>query len=279
MKFNPYTHSEAALNERIAQIINMEKKQGSLKEALKTIFQSIDFTTLEAFDNEEKINEFCAKALAFPKQSPHLSVPAICIYSPFIRQAKQLLAGSGIRVATVACCFPSGQMPFDLKVKEVEYCVNEGADEVDMVISRGTFLAGRYDEVFDEIKTIKETCGDKAHLKVILETGELKTVENIRKASELAILAGADFIKTSTGKIAVGATLEAAEIMLTVINENVKKGKKRVGFKAAGGISTPEEALAYAEMAKKIMGDDFVNNQTFRIGASRLTDRLFAILT
>ena len=148
--------------------------------------------------------------MAFPKQKPHLSVPAICIYSPFIRQAKQQLAGSGIHVATVACCFPSGQMPFDLKVKEVEYCVNEGADEVDMVISRGTFLAGRYDEVFDEIKTIKETCGNKARLKVILETGELKTVENIRKASELAILAGADFIKTSTGKVPVAATPLAA---------------------------------------------------------------------
>ena len=188
MNFKPYTYTEEALNERIAQIIDIEKKQGNEKEALKTIFQSIDFTTLEAFDNEEKINDFCAKALAFPKEEPHLSVPAICIYSPFIRQAKQLLKGSGIHVATVACCFPSGQMPFDLKVKEVEYCVNEGADDVDMVISRGTFLAGRYDEVFNEIKTIKETCGDKALLKVILETGELKTVENIRKASEIVFL-------------------------------------------------------------------------------------------
>ena len=160
MKFNPYNHSEVALNERITLILNEEKKKGHEKEALKTIFQSIDFTTLEAFDNEAKIKDFCEKALAFPKQKPHLSVPAICIYSPFIRQAKQLLAGSGIKVATVACAFPSGMMPFDLKVKEVEYCVNEGADEVDMVISRGTFLAGRYDEVFEEIKTIKETCGN-----------------------------------------------------------------------------------------------------------------------
>ena len=120
MKFKPYNHSEAALNERIALILSEEKKKGHEKEALKTIFQSIDFTTLEAFDNEAKIKDFCEKALAFPKQKPHLSVPAICIYSPFIRQAKQLLAGSNIRVATVACCFPSGQMPFDLKVKEVE---------------------------------------------------------------------------------------------------------------------------------------------------------------
>ena len=140
MQFKPYNYSEEALNERIAGIIQEEKGKGNEKDALKTIFQSIDFTTLEAFDNAEKINDFCAKALAFPKQEPHLSVPAICIYSPFVRQAKRLLAGSGIRVATVACCFPSGQMPFDLKLKEVEYCVNEGADDVDMVISRGTFL-------------------------------------------------------------------------------------------------------------------------------------------
>ena len=271
MKFNSYTHSEAALEERIAQIINIEKKQGSEKEALKTIFQSIDFTTLEAFDNEEKINDFCAKALAFPKQKPHISVPAICIYSPFVRQAKQLLAGSGIRVATVACCFPSGQMPFDLKVKEVEYCVNEGADEVDMVISRGTFLAGRYDEVFDEMKTIKETCGEKARLKVILETGELKTVENIRKASELAILAGADFIKTSTGKVPVAA-------MIDTIKEYYEATGKKVGFKPAGGMKTPEDALTYYYLVKHILGEQWLNPTLFRVGTSRLAGLILDLL-
>lgn len=272
MKFQPYTHSEAALNERIAQIINIEKKQVSEKEALKTLFQSIDFTTLEAFDNSEKINDFCAKALDFPKQRPHLSVPAVCIYSPFVRQAKEILKGSGIRVATVACCFPSGQMPFDLKVKEVEYCVNEGADEVDMVISRGTFLAGRYDEVFDEIKTIKETCGDKARLKVILETGELKTVENIRKASELAILAGADFIKTSTGKVAVSATPLAAIVMIDTIKEYDDATGIKVGFKPAGGMKTPEDALTYYYLVKHILGEQWLNPNLFRVGTSRLAN-------
>ena len=272
MKFNSYSYSEAALNERIAQIVNEEKQKGNVKEALKTIFQSIDFTTLEAFDNEEKINDFCAKALAFPKQEPHLSVPAICIYSPFVRQAKQLLQGSGIHVATVACCFPSGQMPFDLKVKEVEYCVNEGADEVDMVISRGTFLAGRYEEVFNEIKIIKETCGDKAHLKVILETGELKTVENIRKASELAILAGADFIKTSTGKVPVAATPLAAIIMIDTIKEYYEATGNKVGFKPAGGMKTPEDALTYYYLVKNILGDAWLNPALFRVGTSRLAN-------
>ena len=272
MQFKTYTYSEASLNERIARIIDEERKNGDEKAALRTIFQSIDFTTLEAFDNAEKINDFCGKALAFPQQEPHLSVPAICIYSPFIRQAKQLLQGSGIRVATVACCFPSGQMPFDLKVKEVAYCVNEGADEVDMVISRGTFLAGRYEEVFNEIKTIKATCGDKAHLKVILETGELKTVENIRKASELAILAGADFIKTSTGKVPVAATPLAAIIMIDTIKEYYEATGKKVGFKPAGGMKTPEDALVYYYLVKNILGEEWLNPTLFRVGTSRLAN-------
>lgn len=270
MLFKPYNKSEDALNERITLIVNKEKEKGNEKEALKTIFQSIDFTTLEAFDNAEKIKDFCEKALDFPKQKPYLSVPAVCIYSPFIRQAKQLLAGSNIRVATVACCFPSGQMPFDLKVKEVEYCVNEGADEVDMVISRGTFLAGRYDEVFDEIKTIKATCGDKAHLKVILETGELKTVQNIRKASELAILAGADFIKTSTGKVPMAATPLAAIVMIDTIKEYYETTGKKVGFKPAGGMKTPEDALTYYYLVKNILGEQWLNPNLFRVGTSRL---------
>ena len=268
MKFKPYNHTEAALNERINLIVSEEKKKGHEKEALKTIFQSIDFTTLEAFDNEAKIKDFCEKALAFPKQKPYLSVPAICIYSPFIRQAKQLLAGSNIRVATVACAFPSGMMPFDLKVKEVEYCVNEGADEVDMVISRGTFLAGRHDEVFNEIKTIKEVCG-KARLKVILETGELKTVQNIRKASELAILAGADFIKTSP---------LAAIVMIDTIKEYYEATGKKVGFKPAGGMKTPEDALTYYYLVKNILGNDWLNPNLFRVGTSRLAGQILELI-
>ena len=278
MLFKPYNKSEDALNERITLIVNKEKEKGNEKEALKTIFQSIDFTTLEAFDNSEKIKDFCEKALDFQKQKPYLSVPAICIYSPFIRQAKQLLAGSNIRVATVACCFPSGQMPFDLKVKEVEYCVNEGADEVDMVISRGTFLAGRYDEVFDEIKTIKATCGDKAHLKVILETGELKTVQNIRKASELAILAGADFIKTSTGKVPMAATPLAAIVMIDTIKEYYETTGKKVGFKPAGGMKTPEDALTYYYLVKNILGEQWLNPNLFRVGTSRLAGQILEII-
>lgn len=273
MNFKPYEYTEEQLLQRIDQIVAEQKSVSDEKESLKTIFQSIDFTTLEAFDNEEKINDFCAKALAFPKEEPHLSVPAICIYSPFVKQAKQLLAGSDIHVATVACAFPSGQMPFDLKVKEVEYCVEQGADEVDMVISRGTFLAGNYDEVFNEIKTIKATCKD-AHLKVILETGELKTVANIRKASELAILAGADFIKTSTGKVPVAATPLAAIIMIDTIKEYYEVTGKMVGFKPAGGMKTPEDAMTYYYLVKGILGEPWLNKDLFRVGTSRLAGQI-----
>ena len=277
MEFKPYTYTEEQLLARIDQIVAEQKAVSDEKESLKTIFQSIDFTTLEAFDNEQKINEFCAKALAFPKQEPYLSVPAICIYSPFVKQAKQLLKDSGIHVATVACAFPSGQMPFDLKVKEVEYCVEQGADEVDMVISRGTFLAGNYDEVFNEIKTIKATCKE-AHLKVILETGELKTVQNIRKASELAILAGADFIKTSTGKVPVAATPLAAIIMIDTIKEYYEATGKKVGFKPAGGMKTPEDAMTYYYLVKGILGEQWLNKNLFRVGTSRLAGQIIEIL-
>lgn len=277
MNFKPYEYTEEQLQERIQQIVAEQTRISDQKESLSRIFQSIDFTTLEAFDNEEKINEFCAKALAFPKEEPHLSVPAICIYSPFIRQAKQLLKGSDIYVATVACAFPSGQMPFDLKVKEVQYCVNEGADEVDMVISRGTFLAGKHDEVFNEIKTIKETCKE-AHLKVILETGELKTVANIRKASELAILAGADFIKTSTGKVPVAATPMAAIIMIDTIKEYYEATGIKVGFKPAGGMKTPEDAMTYYYLVKGILGEQWLNKNLFRVGTSRLAGLILDLL-
>lgn len=205
-------------------------------------------------------------------------VAAVCVYPRFVSVAKRVLDNSGIMVASVAGAFPHGQLPINLKVEEVKYAIGEGADEIDMVLSRGALLAGEDNVVRDEVAMMKEACQGKT-LKVILETGELPSPTLIRKASILAIEGGADFIKTSTGKIGVGATLEAAEVMLKCIADSVKINKKRVGFKAAGGISTPEEALAYAEMAKKILGEEYINNQSFRIGASRLTDRLYSILT
>lgn len=241
------------------------------KDLAQRVFSCIDNTTLNGTDNEAHVEAFCRHTMEMGR------VAAVCVYPRFVSVARKTLAGSGIRVASVAGAFPHGQLPIELKVEEVKYAIGEGADEIDMVLSRGALLAGEDNLVRDEVAMMKEACQGRT-LKVILETGELSPTL-MATASQLAIDGGADFIKTSTGKISVGATLEAAETMLKVINENVKKSKKTVGFKAAGGISTPEEALAYAEMAKKIMGDDYVRSQTFRIGASRLTDRLFAFLT
>lgn len=274
MDFKPYLFSEETLLSRVDEALSRQSRLCDRNESLKTIFQCIDFTTLEAFDNETKINDFCSKALSFKDNGLHISVPAVCIYSPFVRQAKELLRGSGIKVATVACAFPSGQMPFELKRREVEYCVEQGADEVDMVISRGTFLAGRLDEVYEEIKSVREACAPPVRLKVILETGELKSVENIRRASEIAINAGADFIKTSTGKSPVSATPLAAIIMCDTIKEYFEATGRMVGFKPAGGMSTIDDALTYFYIVREVLGERWLNKDYFRVGTSRLAGKV-----
>ncbi|HJH61311.1 MAG TPA: deoxyribose-phosphate aldolase [Bacteroidetes bacterium] len=274
MNFHDYDYSESVLVERINTILKRQKENDDRKKSLETVFQCIDYTTLEGSDNQDKINAFCAKAMSFGNNALHLSLPAVCIYSPFVRQAKILLKDSGIKVATVACAFPSGQMPLDLKIKEVEYCVEEGADEVDMVISRGTFLAGNYDDVYNEICAVREVCKCPVHLKVILETGELKTVANIRKASELAIMAGADFIKTSTGKIADAATPLAAIVMIDTVKEYYDNTGIMIGFKPAGGMKTVDDALTYYYLVRDILGDKWLNSKYFRIGTSRLADKV-----
>lgn len=274
MDFKPYLFSEETLLSRVDEALSRQSRLCDRNESLKTIFQCIDFTTLEAFDNETKINDFCSKALSFKDNDLHISVPAVCIYSPFVRLAKELLRGSGIKVATVACAFPSGQMPFELKRREVEYCVEQGADEVDMVISRGTFLAGRLDEVYEEIKSVREACAPPVRLKVILETGELKSVENIRRASEIAINAGADFIKTSTGKSPVSATPLAAIIMCDTIKEYYEATGRMVGFKPAGGMSTIDDALTYFYIVREVLGERWLNKDYFRVGTSRLAGKV-----
>lgn len=248
-------------------------------ELLKTTFGCIDNTTLEGCDTEARIAQLCNDSLQMcdaAKGVPH--VAAVCVYPVFVRQAKTLLAASGIKVASVAGAFPAGQSPIDVKLHEVRYAVEQGADEIDMVISRGALIEGKDNQVFDEIAAIREASRG-CTLKVILETGELRTPELIRKASQIAIAAGADFIKTSTGKISINATLEAADTMLSVIKEEYEKTGKMVGFKAAGGISTPEEALRYASLAYNVLGVKFFNSQYFRIGASRLVKNLFSFLT
>lgn len=246
------------------------------KNLARLVFSCIDNTTLNATDNARTVEAFCRRTKEM-RLTDGTTVAAVCVYPMFVALAKRSLQGSGIKVASVAGAFPHGQLPLDLRVAEVRRVVDDGADEVDIVINRGLLLAGDYDEVSREVVQMKDACNGRT-LKVILETGELSPLL-IRRAAQRAIDAGADFIKTSTGKIPTGVTPEAAEVMLNVVNENVKFNKKRVGFKAAGGIRTPEEALAYAELAKKIVGDKYINNQTFRIGASRLTESLYSLLT
>lgn len=248
-------------------------------EALKIIFNCIDNTVLNGDDTHERITQLCDNSLRMIDEKRHVGpVAAVCVYPVFVDTARKVLAGSGIRVASVAGAFPSGQSPLNVKLDEVKYALDQGADEIDMVLSRGTFLEGNRRQAYDEIVAIREISEGRT-LKVILETGELQTEANITAAGTLAIEAGADFIKTSTGKIPVGATPEAAEYMLKVIAKNAKISKKMVGFKAAGGISQPDEALQYYRLTQQITGINKITNQTFRIGASRLTGRLFQYLT
>ena len=250
-----------------------------MDEYYKKIFGCIDNTTLEGCDTKEKVRMLCEKSLKMVDPERGIRpVAAVCVYPIFVREASELLQGSGIHVASVAGGFPAGQTPLKVKLMEVQYAVDEGADEIDMVISRGALIEGDEQRVADEIKAIREVCVGK-RLKVILETGELPSEALIRRASIIAMENGADFIKTSTGKIEKSATLEVAKIMLQSIVEYHEMSGKWVGFKAAGGISTPEQALSYWELAQQYIGEEHLNKQYFRIGASRLTDRLFSFLT
>ena len=235
-------------------------------ECRKQVLSFIDLTTLEGADTKEKIMALCNKA----KQH---KTAAVCVYPPFAKLVREQLKDTDIQTACVAGAFPAGQSPIHIKTAEVAYAIEQGAQEIDMVISRGTFLEGDYAAVGAEIKAIKQACGS-AHLKVILETGELQTPENIKLASEIAITNGADFIKTSTGKIAVNATPDAAFVMLHVIKTHYEKTGQKIGFKAAGGISTPTDVEIYVKLVYAILGKDWLTPRLFRIGASRLVDKL-----
>ncbi len=230
------------------------------------ILSSVDLTTLSIDDTTEKVVNLCKKGI-------ERKVAAICVYPVFVATAKQQLTGSGIKVASVAGCFPAAQSPIEVKLAEVSYALANGADEIDMVLSVGKLLEGRDEAVIDEVHQIKRACGDRT-LKCILETGALKTPELIAKASVLAINGGADFIKTSTGKISISATPEAAQVMTQVIRDHYMKTGHKIGFKAAGGISTYETAVQYVNIVKEILGEEWLTPSLFRIGASRLVDAL-----
>ncbi|MBO4488154.1 MAG: deoxyribose-phosphate aldolase [Bacteroidales bacterium] len=265
----PYTTDQIAHR---LQSVHQRPAPMSEQDMYRFILGSIDLTTLEGTDNVQVVKDLCQKALDFQAQKACMPA-AVCVYPPFVKTAAEMLHDQPITVASVAGAFPAGQSPIAVKVAEVRYAVEQGADEIDMVISRGTFLQGDYQTVYDEIKAIKEACKD-AKLKVILETGELKTPQNIFKASQIAIAAGADFIKTSTGKIAVNATPEAFLVMMDAIKFHHQQTGKQVGIKAAGGISDPETAIYYVKLLNNVLGSAWMNRDMFRIGASRLASKV-----
>ncbi|MFC7248023.1 deoxyribose-phosphate aldolase [Catellatospora aurea] len=242
--------------------------------AIDLAIRMVDLTTLEGADTPGKVRALCAKARQPDPGDPTCPpVAAICVYPSMVPTAAEALRGSGIHLASVATAFPSGQAPLKVKLDDTRAAVAAGADEIDMVISRGAFLAGRYLEVFEEIVAIKEACG-KAHLKVILETGELVTYDNVRRASWLAMLAGGDFIKTSTGKVAPAATLPVTLIMLEAVRDFLDTTGRQVGVKPAGGIRTTKDAIKYLVMVNEIVGERWLDPNWFRFGASTLLNDL-----
>jgi len=260
------------VQERVDRFCKRSIKKSSKVEGLKLALSMIDLTTLEGKDTPGKVKQLCYKAIHPHDQLQGLpKVAAVCVYPTYVSLAKRELEGSGISVASVATAFPSGQSSLKTKLSDTLFAVDQGADEIDMVISRGEFLAGNYEFVFDEIAAIKEACG-MAHLKVILETGELDTLDNVRKASELAMHAGADFIKTSTGKIQPAATLPVTYVMLDAIKDFYLKTGKMIGMKPAGGISNSKIALQYLVMLNELLGEKWMNKNYFRFGASSLAN-------
>lgn len=263
---------KVGVEERVARFQSRSIKNESKRLGLNKILSMIDLTTLEGKDTDGKVKQLCYKAKHLHDQYPGLpTVAAICVYPTMVKIAKKELEGSPVKVAAVATAFPSGQAPLDVKLMDTRFAIDEGADEIDMVISRGKFLQGEYNFVFDEIAAIKELCG-KVRLKVILETGELATLDSVRRASDIALYAGADFIKTSTGKIQPAATMPVTYVMLQAISDFKQKTGIQVGMKPAGGISNSKLALHYLVMLNETLGDAWMSNEWFRFGASSLAN-------
>lgn len=260
--------------ERTARFRTRSLKKETKLGALQLALNMIDLTTLEGMDTPGKVRQLCTKGRHPDPRHPEFgTVAAICVYPTMVSVAKQALEGSGIHLAAVATAFPSGQAPLDQRLAEVRWTAEQGADEIDMVISRGLYLAGEYNAIFDEIAATKEACGE-AHLKVILETGELQTLDHVRRASEIAMAAGADFIKTSTGKISPAATMEVTLVMLQAIKDFHSRTGRKIGMKPAGGIKDSKTALAYLVMLRETLGPEWLTPDLFRFGASSLANDL-----
>ncbi|KUL22896.1 deoxyribose-phosphate aldolase [Actinoplanes awajinensis] len=259
---------------RAAALGTRSVKAGSKAKAIDLAIRMVDLTTLEGADTPGKVRALCAKGRHPDPGDPSCpSVAAICVYPAMAGVAHAALAGSGVHLASVATAFPSGQAPLEVRLADTRAAVEAGADEIDMVISRGAFLAGDYTRVFEEIVAVKQACGS-AHLKVILETGELATYDNVRRASWLAMLAGADFIKTSTGKVAVNATLPITLVMLEAVRDFRERHGRQIGVKPAGGIKNTKDAIKYLVLINETAGDDWLDPAWFRFGASSLLNDL-----
>lgn len=263
---------QVGIIERAERFTKRSIKTESKIQGLKLALNMIDLTTLEGKDTEGKVKQMCYKAMHMHDAMPGLpTVAAVCVYPSMVGIAKAALKGSSVKVASVSTAFPAGQAPLQVKLDDTRFAVEAGADEIDMVFSRGKFLAGEYHFVYDEIAAIKEACG-KARLKVILETGEIGNFDQVRKASEIAVQAGADFIKTSTGKINPAANMPVTLVMLHCIKDHYDRTGIMIGMKPAGGISTAKQALHYLVMVKETLGEAWLSNEWFRFGASRLAN-------
>ncbi|OLR90501.1 deoxyribose-phosphate aldolase [Actinokineospora bangkokensis] len=262
------------VEQRAAGLATRSIKKASKLWAIDTAISMVDLTTLEGADTAGKVRSLCAKGRRPDPEVPGVpSVAAICVYPDMVATAVDQLAGSGIGVASVATAFPSGRSSLKVKLEDTAFAVEQGATEIDMVIDRGAFLSGRYGQVFDEIRQVKAACGD-AHLKVILETGELATYDNARRASWLALLAGGDFIKTSTGKVSPAATLPVTHVMLQAVHDwHAATGELR-GVKPAGGIRTTKDAVRYLVAVREVAGERWLDPRLFRFGASSLLNDL-----
>lgn len=261
------------IEDRINRITKRSLKRESKLKGLEMILSMIDLTTLEGMDTVKKVEQLCYKATHLHNQFPNLpSVAAVCVYPNMVRIASNSLKESDVLVASVATAFPSGNATLQIKINDTKEAIENGANEVDMVISRGKFHSGEYNYVFDEIAAIKDVCGENSRLKVILETGELGDYDHIRMASEIAINAGADFIKTSTGKISPAATLPITLVMLEAIKDHYYNTGKMVGMKPAGGISNAKLALQYLMLVKETLGNLWLDKHWFRFGASSLAN-------
>lgn len=269
--------------ERAHSFTQRSIKKNSKLEALYLALQMVDLTTLEGQDTKGRVIQLCTKALhpapdfifsGIKNAKPIPPVAAVCVYPNMVPVAAEILAGTRVEIAAVATAFPSGQFPIDLKIQDVKRTVQLGATEIDMVIDRGAFLSGQYQKVFDEIVKVKDACGDRAHLKVILETGELQSLDKVRLASWLAMEAGADFIKTSTGKIVPAATMPVTLVMLQAIQDFYQETGKAVGMKPAGGIRTAKQAIHYLCMVNETLGEKWLDPRLFRFGASSLLNDL-----